>query len=77
VAKTVQVGVAGYYQQQVTEDSGPGATSARDRVAGVGPEVSVFYPKIMLGWSFRYIYEFMAEDRFQGNTFALTITKRF
>lgn len=77
VSKTVDVGIAGYYQQQVTEDSGPGASSQRDRVAGVGPEVSVFYPRIMFGWSLRYAYEFMAEDRLQGHTLALTMTKRF
>lgn len=77
VTKTIDVGAAGYYQQKVTEDSGSGASSARDRVAGVGPEVSVFYPKCMLGWSLRYAYEFMAEDRLQGHTLALTITKRF
>ena len=77
VSKTVDVGVAGYYQQQVTEDSGQGATSALDRVAGVGPEVSVFYPRYMLGWSLRYAYEFIAQNRLQGNTVALTITKRF
>jgi hypothetical protein len=75
--KTIDLGVVGYYQEQVTEDSGQGSSSARDRVAGVGPEVSVFYPEIMLGWSLRYVYEFMAESRLQGNTFALTITKRF
>ncbi len=77
VSKTVDVGVAGYYQQKVTEDSGDGSSSLRDRVAGVGPEVSVFYPRVTLGWSFRYLYEFMAENRLQGHTFALTITKRF
>jgi hypothetical protein len=77
VAKTVDVGLIGYYQQQVTEDGGPGATNARDRVSGVGPEVSVFYPKHTLGWSIRYAYEFMAESRFQGHTFTFTLTKRF
>jgi hypothetical protein len=78
VSKTVEVGVAGYYQQQVTEDSGSGKTTAqRDRVAGAGPEVTVFYPRYKLGWSLRYAYEFMAESRLQGHTGALTITKIF
>ena len=77
VSKTVDVGVAGYYQQQVTKDSGSGASGERDRVAGIGPEVSVFYPRVMLGWSLRYAYEFLAESRLQGHTLALTITKRF
>ncbi len=77
VSPTVDVGLAGYYQQQVTGDSGPAAATSHDRVAGVGPEVSVFYPKYTLGWSLRYAYEFLAESRLQGHTFALTITKRF
>ncbi|HEY5913312.1 MAG TPA: transporter [Verrucomicrobiae bacterium] len=78
LSKTVDVGVVGYYQQQVTEDSGSGKTTPeRDRVAAVGPEVNVFYPKFKLGWSLRYDYEFMAESRLQGHTVALTITKIF
>jgi hypothetical protein len=77
VSPTVDVGVAGYYQQKVTEDSGTGSSSQRDRVAGIGPEVSVFYPRYTLGWSLRYAYEFLAESRLQGHTLALTITKRF
>jgi len=76
VTKTVDIGPIGYYQQKVTEDSGTGSSSARDRVAGVGPEVSVFFPEWMLGLSLRYAYEFMAEDRLQGHTVTLTITKK-
>ena len=76
VTKTMDVGVVGYYQQQVTGDSVNGST-AHDRVAAVGPEISVTFPKPMLFVSFRYLYEFMAEDRAQGQTFALTLTKRF
>jgi hypothetical protein len=75
--KTLDVGAAGYYQQKVTEDTGPGSTSDRGRLAGVGPEVSYFYPPLMLGASLRYAYEFLAEDRLQAHTICLTITKRF
>ena len=75
--KVVDLGVVGYYQQQVNTDSGPGSDNIRDRVASVGPEVSVAFPKIMLFASLRYLYEFMAEDRAQGHTVALTLTKRF
>lgn len=77
ISKTVDIGVAGYYQQQVTDDSGTGSTNVRDRAAGVGPEISVFYPRATLGWSLRYLYDVMAEDRLQGHTVCLTITKRF
>ncbi len=31
----------------------------------------------MLGVSLRYAYEFMAENRLQGHTFTLTLTKKF
>ncbi len=75
VTKTVDVGAAGYYQQQVNPTSGS-AWSDRNRVAAVGPEISAFFPKYMLGVSFRYDYEFMAENRLQGHTFTLTITKK-
>ena len=74
--KVIDLGAVGYYQQQVTTDSGAPASS-RDRVAAVGPEISVAFPKQMLFISLRYDYEFMAENRAQGHTFALTLTKRF
>jgi hypothetical protein len=34
-------------------------------------------PKLMAFASLRYNYEFMAENRAQGHTVALTLTKRF
>jgi len=77
LSKTVDVGAVGYYQQQVTTDSGAGSINDRDRVAAIGPEISVLCPKHILFTSFRYLYEFMAEGRAQGHTFALTFTKKF
>jgi hypothetical protein len=77
LVKVLDVGAVGYYQQQVTEDGGKGASSQRDRVAAVGPEVGGFFPSLMLGVSLRYEYEFLAEDRLQGHTLTLTVTKRF
>lgn len=77
ITKTVDLGVVGYYQQQVTEDEGAGASSSKDRVAAVGPEISVAFPKPMIFVSFRYLYEFVAKDRAEGQTFSLTLTKRF
>jgi hypothetical protein len=77
VAPGIDIGAIGYYQQQVTGDSGNGTPSGRNRVAAIGPEINAFFPKIMLGISLRYAYEFMADNRLQGNTFTLTVTKRF
>jgi hypothetical protein len=74
--KVIDVGAVGYYQQQVTSDSGSPLTPGRNRVAAVGPEISMAFPKIMLFVSLRYEYEFMAESRAQGHTFTLTLTKR-
>ena len=74
VAKVVDLGVVGYYQQQVTGSSNE---DPLNRVAAVGPEVSVAFPKQMFFVSLRYNYEFMAESRAQGNAVTLTLTKRF
>jgi hypothetical protein len=76
--KVIDCGVVGYYQQRVTASSGsyPGEFPY-SRVAAVGPEVSVAIPSAMLFVSLRYDYEFMADDRAQGHTVALTLTKRF
>lgn len=77
VTKTIDVGAIGYYQQKVTTDSGAYSNDIRDRVAGIGPEVSAFFPSITMGVSLRYAYEFLAESRLQGHTITLTITKCF
>lgn len=74
VCKEADLGVVGYYQQQVTGNS---SGDPLNRVAAVGPEVSFAIPPEMLFFSVRYDYEFMAESRAQGHTIVLTITKRF
>ena len=76
VAKVVDLGAVGYYQQQV-DPNGGASWSSRNRVAAVGPEVSMAFPKQMFFASLRYNYEFMAESRAQGNAVTLTLTKRF
>lgn len=76
-AKKFDVGAVGYYQQQVTEDRGTDATSARDRVAAVGPEVNYYHAPATIRFALRYEYEFLAESRLQGQVVVFTITKRF
>jgi hypothetical protein len=76
LCKESDVGVVGYYQQQVNPNEGS-RYSDRSRVAAVGPEVSFMFPKQMFFVSIRYNYEFMAESRAQGNAITLTLTKRF
>ena len=72
---TIDLGVVGYYQRQVTEDKH--GSDDRDQVAGFGPEISAFCPKVGLFTSLRYLYELGAEDRLEGHTVTLTLTKRF
>jgi hypothetical protein len=79
LARIWDIGVTGYCQWQVTDDSGSDATnkSVHDRVYAVGPEVSVFIPPARLFVSFRSQWEFGAEDRSEGNVTTLTLTKPF
>ena len=74
--KAVDLGVVGYFQQQTTRGNVNGSRNLGS-VAAVGPEINVAFPKPMVFVSFRYLYEFMAKDRAQGQTFSLTLTKRF
>ncbi len=76
VCKEADLGVVGYYQTQVTPNSGV-SYGSRSKVAAVGPEINVMFPKQMFFVSVRYNYEFMADSRAQGNAITLTLTKRF
>lgn len=80
VSKLVQLGVVGYNQFQTTRDTGAAITwdgRIKDRVAAVGPEISVKIPKAMFFVSLRGLAEFAARDRAQGTMIVLTLTKRF
>jgi hypothetical protein len=77
--KVYDVGLVGYYQMQTTGsyETGVDVPSGINRVGAIGPEISVAFPKPMIFVSARYNYEFMAQNRAQGSTVCLTITKRF
>jgi hypothetical protein len=77
LSKTLEVGLIGYYQQQVTDDSGPGATNLRQHVVGIGPELSAVWMKPGLITSLRYVRELESAYRPEGNLLTLTLTKRF
>jgi len=80
LAETWDVGLTGYCQWQVTDDSGSDVTwdkSAHDRVYAVGPEVSAFFPPARLSVSLRSQWEFDARDGGEGNVTTLILTKMF
>lgn len=74
-AGIVDAGVCGYYQQQVTGTTGQG--DARPSTVGIGPEVSVVFPKVMTFLSLRWVHELASHRRPEGDTLTLTLTKRF
>ncbi|MET3906896.1 hypothetical protein ABID59_001227 [Bradyrhizobium sp. S3.3.6] len=70
VTKQVQLGLVGYYFQQVTDDFGapPALGGFRSRVAGVGPQAGFLFPVgDMQGYlNLKGYWEFAAENRPSG-----------
>jgi hypothetical protein len=84
IGKTIEkywdVGVTGYCHWQMTDDSGSDVTwdkGVHDRVYAIGPEISAFIPSAKLSVSLRYLWEFGAVDRSEGNFMCLCLTKVF
>jgi len=80
LAKVWDLGVVGYAQWQLTDDSGRDVTwdkDVHDRVAAVGPEVSYVIPPLKTIISARCNFEFSAVDRPEGTNVVVTITKAF
>lgn len=73
----LEVGPAGYDSWQVTEDSGSDAGSNKDQVHGVGGQLGLTYVPWSLVVNFHAFYEYAAEDRFQGQSFGISIAKKF
>ncbi|MFO1497295.1 MAG: transporter [Verrucomicrobiota bacterium] len=76
VTKSIEIGAVGYYQKQTTSYT-PAASGPMDHVVALGPEVSAFWSKLGLFTSLRYVREFDAKQRPEGNTVTLTLTKRW
>ena len=78
VPRITTVGLAYYGQYKLSADSiGPGGTrlfdDRKDRVFGIGGEVSVFLPKPKVLIDLRVIPEFGAVNRTEGLTFMVTL----
>lgn len=71
------VGGIYYGQFKVSDDNipiGPRVfTGKRDRVWAGGLEGMIFHPKIRTSIDFRWLHEFGAHNRFEGDTYLLTI----
>jgi hypothetical protein len=78
LSKNLQIGMAGYYFQQLTGDSGPGATLGdfKGRVLGFGPQVGFLFPvgKEHQGYlNLKAYRDFAAENRPEGYTAWVTL----
>ena len=77
--KQVNAGVVGYFFQQLTDDSGPGAKLGgfRSRIAGIGPQANFLFPvgdKVDGVVSVKGYREFAAENRPAGWNVWLTLS---
>jgi hypothetical protein len=77
-SRHIALGINGYFYNQVTGDSGPGATSGgfEGRVAGIGPVLNINFewgglPATM---SLKYFDEFATRNRLEGDAGYLTLT---
>jgi hypothetical protein len=77
VPMITNVGLAGYAQFKVTGDSGsdipPPLRGLKDQVFALGPEVNIFIPQPRLTLLVRYLPEFGARNRTQGQTIIISI----
>jgi hypothetical protein len=78
VSKNVQIGIAGYFFQQLTGDSGAGATLGdfKGRVLGIGPQIGFLFP-VNDGYqgylNLKAYKDFAAENRPEGYTAWVTL----
>lgn len=73
----LEVGPAGYDTWQITDDSGSAANNVRDQVHAVGGQLALAYLPWKAALTFHGFYEFAAQDRFQGATFGVSLSKKF
>lgn len=78
------IGVTSFYYQQVTGDSGPGATFGdfESTSAGIGPVLSYIKPKSKTGHvdfmaDLKWLNEYYTKNRLQGNTVFVKLVLKF
>lgn len=70
-SRLLEIGPAGYSSWQVTDDEGRFASSVHDEVHAIGAQVGVTFVPQNATLNLRYLYEFAADDRFQGESIGL------
>jgi hypothetical protein len=75
----LEVGVLGYNQWQVTDDEGGDARNpgVHDQVHAVGAQLGYTMPTLRLSFNTKYLYEYVAEDRFRGHALTASVAYQF
>ncbi|MGD8307853.1 MAG: transporter [Chromatiales bacterium] len=75
----LELGPAGYSQWQVSDDSGSAARnrSVHDQVHAAGLQLGLTHVPWMASLTAKYLHEFRAEDRFEGQVVTLSVAKSF
>ena len=78
LSKAFSIGFAGYHYQQVTGDSGAGATlgSFKGRITALGPNINYNFQwgQTPVSTSLRWLHEFDAKNRLEGDAAFFTAT---
>ena len=70
-------GLAGYDTWQITSDSGSDANDTRDQVHAIGAQLGLVYLPWTASLTLHGFYEYAADNRFQGGSFGINLTKKF
>jgi hypothetical protein len=75
----LELGLLGYSQWQVTDDSGSDATNkgVHDQLHAVGAQIGYAVPTWKLAVAAKYLYQYYAEDRFRGQEFSFSLGYQF
>ncbi len=69
----LELGPAGYSQWQVSDDHGSGASDLRDQIHAIGGQLGLTYVPWSAALNVKFLTEYYAEDRFQGNVISVTV----
>jgi hypothetical protein len=69
--RLVGIGITGYDQWQVTDDTGSAANGGRGQIHAVGGQLGYVIVPSTFQINFRYLHEFNAVNRFEGDWYGL------
>jgi len=71
-SRLIEVGLTGYDQWQVTNDTGSDANNVNDQIHAVGGQIGYTIVPSSAAINFRYLHEYSARDRFMGDWYSVS-----